>query len=284
MSLRFLSAILVLSVVLSSCTARPPVLFQSPLQVAAPEQQAYVPLVVSAPNKLGIAGCGSCATLGCSWCYSWSPWPGASAGVERVPMLRDASNMQVTLLGGNSEWLMGFNEPDLCPQQACLTPEQAAQLWREIEAKWPDKKLVAPAPSHLHPEWLVQWYLAYQDRYGAAPRVDALALHCYWRTAADCITLAEEYAGLAELWDIREGWVTEFTFTPIVADWQAQIVQFTAYLERSAFWTRYAPFVSHVPCAANDPYWDCAASGDPSLLTVDGQMTEIGRMYQHATW
>jgi hypothetical protein len=280
--LRFcLGALVVL--LLAGCTVPPPVSFRSPLAVPEQLHRLYVPGVFGSPNKLGLAGCGSCVTLGCAWCYSWSPWPGSSAGVERVPMIRDKTNVSVTQLGGNSDWLMGFNEPDLCPEQACLTPAEAAVLWREIETRWPDKRLVAPAPSHLHPEWLVQWYLAYQERYGQAPRIDALAMHCYWRTADDCITLAQEFEGLAEIWGIQEGWVTEFAFTQTTANWQAQIRQFTESLERSAFWTRYAPFVSHIPCSADDVYWNCAASGDPSLLTTFGQLTDIGRMYQRAT-
>jgi len=198
-------------------------------------------------------------------------------------MIRDASNVNVTLLGGNSDWLMGFNEPDLCPEQACLTPDMAAILWRDVERKWPDRKLVAPVPSHLHPAWIEQWRASYIELYGQAPRVDALALHCYFRTARDCIALAQRYEALAQSWGVREGWVTEFAFTPAVANWQAQIAGFVAYLERSTFWTHYAPFVSYTPCVTDDPYWDCAASGDPSLLTVFGQLTDIGRLYQRAT-
>ena len=238
----------------------------------------YLPQVQAVPNKLGVAGCGSCAELGCAWCYAWSPWPGQSAGVESVPMIRDASNVQVTLLGGNSGWLMGFNEPDLAGQ-AELTPIAAAVLWREIERKWPERRLVAPAPSHLHPEWLVQWYEVYTQMYGAQPRVDALALHCYL-SAAECIELAQQYEGLAALWGIREGWLTEFAYTAVTTDWQAQISTLTTYIEQTPFWARYAPFVSHMPCAAGDPFWNCQSGGDPSLFMLDGRLTEVGRAYQ----
>jgi hypothetical protein len=274
----------------AGCTARPPVLFRSPLATPDVSQAAYeanaltfvspvyLPVVYSVPNKLGVAGCGPCVTLGCSWCYSWSPWPGASAGVERVPMIRDATNVNVAQLGGNSDWLMGFNEPDLAGQ-ADLAPDIAAALWRRIEERWPDKRLVAPVPSHLHPDWLVQWYEAYQIRYGQAPRIDALAMHCYL-SATKCIALAQEYEGLATLWGVQEGWVTEFAYTAVVPNWEAQIAQLVTYLEQTPFWTRYAPFVSHESC--DNEFWNCAAAGDPSLLDGFGQLTDIGRAYQRA--
>ncbi len=254
----------------------------SAAEVSAPEPFAspvYLPQVYAAPNKLGVAGCGPCASLQCYWCYSWSPLPSVSPGIEHVPMIRDADDLAVSELGGNSDWLMGFNEPDLSGQ-ANLSPGQAALLWREIEAKWPDRKLVAPAPSHLHPEWLVQWWIAYQDRYGQPPRVDALALHCYHRTAADCIRLAREYEGLAEVWGVKEGWVTEFAFTVVVPNWKTQVSEFVTYLEQSPFWTRYAPFVSRETC--DNEFWDCATAGDPSLFDRFGQLTEVGRAYQRA--
>src|SRR5574343_224524 len=284
------AGLIALIILLSGCTARPPVLFRSPLATPDVSQAAYeanaltfvspvyLPVVDSVPNKLGVAGCGPCGALGCAWCYSWSPWPGAPVGVERVPMIRDATNVNVTQLGGNSAWLMGFNEPDLAGQ-ANLSPERAAELWRELERKWPDRKLVAPAPSHLHPEWLVQWWVAYEERYGQPPRVDALALHCYL-SADNCIRLAQEYAGLAEVWGIREGWVTEFAFTPVVPNWEQQVSEFVTYLEQSPFWTHYAPFVSRETC--DNEFWDCATAGDPSLFDRFGQLTEVGRAYQRA--
>lgn len=270
----FRRAILFVAILLlAGCGNVPKLPYPRTLTFVSP---VYLPLVQATPNKLGVAGCG-CSSLGCGWCYSWSPWPNVSPGIEAVPMIRDASSVYALRLGGNSDWLMGFNEPDLAGQ-ADLTPDEAAQLWRIVEAKWPDKLLVAPVPSHLHPYWLHGFYAAYVTRYGQAPRLDALAMHCYLPTAQECIALAEQYEGLAQAWGIREGWVTEFAWTSVSADWQAQIAQFTTYLEQSDFWMRYAPFVSYETC--DNEFWDCATAGDPSLFDRFGQLTEVGRMYQ----
>lgn len=265
----------VITILLLACCGNVPKLpYPRTLTFVSP---VYLPLIEAVPNKLGVAGCGQVGTLGGAWCYAWSPYPGVQAGIEAVPMIRDASSVYALRLGGNSDWLMGFNEPDLAGQ-ADLTPDEAAQLWRIVEAKWPDKLLVAPVPSHLHPYWLHGFYAAYVTRYGQAPRLDALAMHCYLPTAQECIALAEQYEGLAQAWGIREGWVTEFAWTSVSADWQAQIAQFTTYLEQSDFWMRYAPFVSYETC--DNEFWDCATAGDPSLFDRFGQLTDIGRMYQ----
>lgn len=240
----------------------------------------YIPLIYATPNKLGVAGCGPCAMVGCNWCYGWIPNPVAQPGIETVPMIRDANDLEVTTnLGGSSPWLMGFNEPDLAGQ-AGLTPDMAAVLWREIEARWPARKLVAPVPSHLHPAWLEQWYASYIELYGQAPRIDALAMHCYHGRVADCIALAQKYENFAAAWGVNEGWVTEFAWTPVTVDWQAQATEFVTYLEQSTFWTRYAPFVARETC--DNEFWDCATAGDPSLFDRFGQLTEVGRLYQRA--
>lgn len=270
---------LIIVALLSGCVGQLPRPFVSPLAVPAPfVSPLYLPLIAAVPNKLGVAGCGSCVTLGCSWCYAWSPSVNVLDDIETVPMIRDADDLTVAQLGGNSPWLMGFNEQDLTGQ-ADLSPSEAAVLWRQIEQRWPDRKLVAPAPSHLHPEWLVQWWFAYEGQYGQTPRVDAIAMHCYL-SAENCIALAEQYEGLAAIWGIREGWVTEFAYTEIVPNWEQQIAQFVTYLEQSDFWTRYAPFVSHETC--DNEFWNCAAAGDPSLFDAFGQLTDIGRSYQRA--
>lgn len=250
--------------------------FVSPLAVEAFRSPLLLPLVVSAPNKLGLAGGNSAqaADLGASWVYQWVPQCNAG-DVECVPMIWGRNDMTATVSSGT--WLMGFNEPDL-GGQSNLLPVEAAVLWREIECRWPHKRLVAPAPSHENPYWIEGFFSAYVSAYGRAPRLDALAMHCYLPTAQECIALAEQYEGLAQAWGIREGWVTEFAWTSVSADWQAQIAQFTTYLEQSDFWMRYAPFVSYETC--DNEFWDCATAGDPSLFDRFGQLTDIGRMYQ----
>lgn len=241
-----------------------------PLATVQPMRRAYfLPGLVRAPSKLGMGGCPvSCEAFGCSWCYAWSTTPGRLTGVETVPMIRDLSMVEWQI-GGNSAWVLGFNEPDLCPWQACLTPEAAVWPTVRIEERFPDRKLVAPAPSSQHVEWLPQFREAFHRATGRHPRWDALAAHCYLWTADRCIELVKLFVGWCELWGVPELWVTEFAFVPAwAADPEAEARKFTAYLESEPRVTRYAPFLSHG--GGCDPFWpDCRPEADPSLLEAD---------------
>ena len=118
-------------------------------------------------GKLGLAG-GTVAqanALGASWMYDWSATPPtAEYGIESVPMIGNADRVAYDL-GGNSVWILGFNEPDLAVQSN-ITPEYAAQLWRQIETRYPQRKLVSPAVSDPDSGWLLRFRLAYYTEYG----------------------------------------------------------------------------------------------------------------------
>lgn len=251
-----------------------------PRTVAA--HQMYVPYVVAVPNKLGLAGGNGAQAdaLGARWVYQWVPQ--CEAGdVECVPMIWGRNDMTATVSSGS--WLMGFNEPDMA-KQANLTPAEAAVLWREIEDRWAGKRLLAPAPSHLHPEWIEGFYAAYVTAYGRAPRLDGLAFHCYRPTAAECIEIGTRFVGLAQAWGVEEVWCTEFAFVPAYSGGDAddEAAEFVTWLEQQPMITRYAPFVAHITCDWSWP--DCRPSANPSLFAADGSLTEIGNWYAKATW
>lgn len=260
-----------------------PTVTPSPMPTVTPRPTATATAAPMAANKLGIGGCvGSCGVLGCSWCYSWTPnpetWPGVDH--ERVAMVWGAGDVGKTL-GGNSIWLMGFNEPDL-DGQANLSPARAAELWRQVEQLYPSRKLVAPAPSHLHPEWIGQFRDAYIAMYQSPPRLDALAFHCYW-TAAECIRIGKQFVAWAQAWGVPEVWCTEFAFVPAWnADAAGDARRFVAWLEGERVITRYAPFVSYI--RGGEAYWpDTRPEANPSVLTATGELTVIGRWYARAT-
>lgn len=256
--------------------------FASPVGAAGSRTyRTYLPLWIESGNKLGLGGCpGSCEVLGCSWCYSWLPDPGTWAGVdhERVPMIWGRNDVGATV-GGNSVWLMGFNEPDLSGQ-ANLSTGTAAVLWREIERLYPERKLVAPAPSDVWPGWIDAMRYAYFARYGSWPRFDALAFHCYKPTANECIAIGRQFVAWARAWGVREVWCTEFAFLPAwTADAEGEARRFVAWLEGEPLVTRYAPFVSYIDFSAGPPWWWPWAGPDPSVLTETGELTAIGRWY-----
>lgn len=246
----------------------------------------YFPLVFAQPsvpaahvppsgNKLGLTGNSVVGqkTLGAAWAYSWTNQMDLQVK-ESVPMIWGGfPSGQVPPVTGSSRWLMGFNEPDL-KGQADLTPAQAVPLWSQIEQKYPDRLLVAPGPSHDHPEWIVQFRDAFIAKYGRPPRFDALSVHCYWGMAQQCIDLTKRYEGWASAWGTHEVWVTEFYLAR-----EDQAKAFVAWMEADPMVTRYSPFVGWIDCSDRRT-WHCAEGGDPSLLTRDmTKLTTIGRWY-----
>lgn len=181
---------------------------------------------------------------------------------------------------GNSRWVMGFNEPDLCPSQACMSPLAAAIEWRQVELALSDRLLVSPAPSDLHPEWLLQFRQEFYNRYGRWPRLNALAAHCYRRTAADCIVLVEQFVTWAKEWNAQEVWVTEFAFMPCryPADGaQVEAHKFIAWLEASAvaryfWWSNRQMGAAFEQGPTNPACWT-------GLVDRWGNLTDLGQMY-----
>jgi hypothetical protein len=241
-----------------------------------PSARQWIPMIAKGKlTKLGMAGCpSSCAAFGCSWCYSWVPDPGTRPGVESVPMIWGRKDLGKPL-GGNSKWLMGFNEPDL-RGQSDLSIQEAVQLWHDLEERYPDRFLVSVAPSHLAVDWLPIWREVFIRTYGRPPRVDALAVHCYM-TADECIAMVKRYISWAKAWGVAEVWVTEMMQTSAAA-----ARKFADWLTLEPMVTRFAPYVSRQDCS--DDTWNCALSGDPSLLNADGSLTAKGGWYARPEW
>lgn len=220
---------------------------------------------------------GECADQFGSWGYDWSGRPPA-CNMETVPM---AWSGLPGILGGNSQWLMGFNEPDR-PDQSNLSPERAATLWAQIEERYPDRKLVAPAPSHLHPEWIVDFRDTYIAEFDHPPRLDALALHCYLQSAAQCVDLTDKFIGWAQAWNVPGGvWVSEFNFgleggrrSEIAAWAQAQV--FIDWMNAMPAVSRFAWFASRVN--GSEP-WAAPLGWNTSLLNPDDSLTFWGLHY-----
>jgi hypothetical protein len=181
-----------------------------------------------------------------SWDYNWGAYPTLCQSTESIPMLWGEA-MLTPHVGGNSSWVMGFNEPDL-REQANLSPERAAELWRKVEAWYPNRKLVAPVPSSGNRTWLPQFRQAYIAEYAHAPRLDALAMHCYYQTASECIQLAQWFEDRLAEWHVPELWVTEFAVFPcsnLSLDQAAhELKTFIDWMETQSPITRYAYFAN----------------------------------------
>ena len=186
-----LSALLAL-LALSGCVAPAPHPFVSPLSLTftSPLPAAhlvYLPLYTHTISKRGISlACGyedmarldrETQELGVSWIWNWQTNPPVFEGIDSVPCVWGAAYIGRPL-GGNSEWVIGFNEPEQ-RDQANLTPAQACALWPQLEAKTVGRKLTSPQVVQWPPTWLEDFYTTCVEINGRPPRMDALAVHTY---------------------------------------------------------------------------------------------------------
>ena len=125
-------------------------------------------------DKLTAAGAG--------WTYGWGyRVPASTPNLDVVPMIRTASTLTdanvATLtearIAGANRYLLGFNEPD-SPNQANLTPTQAANLWPKLQKT--GLILGSPAPALATNGWLREFMILAGKRH---LRVDFIALHYY---------------------------------------------------------------------------------------------------------
>lgn len=278
------------ALLLAACAGGPPVFVPAPTPTVSPirvpkaiEPVSFIPGVwgayQSCPKRgvgLTYSRCDDVSATHVAWYYTWGTEPIRCAGAEAVPMLwgRSAVGEPVS---GDGEWLMGFNEPDR-PDQANMAPAEAAMLWRQVEHAYVTRRLLSPAPSHMNLDWLVKFWQAYIDLYGAPPRLDALAVHCYLTTAAECQSVIMTVAGWAEDWGVPGGvWLTEFAFVPEkTLDWAEQTIDFIAWLDANPAVARYAWFASRI--VGNEP-WYVPGSGGSLLDPQTDNLTQFGQEY-----
>ena len=244
--------------------------------------KTYIPVVYSPINKFGISGGNNqmAQVIGASWFYAWNPIVDIS-GVEGVAMMRDGTSINNIVID-NSNYLLGFNEPDVCPNQACITPANAAILWHIIEERFPNKKLVSPATSHNTPTWLIQFRDEYYKLYQKYPRLDALAFHCYYNNANQCIEYGKQIITLAKEWEIPEVWCTEFSFLKALnVNYIKEIEDFITWLEYEPIITHYSPYVTYNGECPSLWWNDCRTDANPSLFEKDlVTLTELGKLYK----
>lgn len=240
----------------------------------------FIPIIISPINKFGVAGGTEQSTkiIGASWFYTWSSANNAQS-VEFVPMIWDETHINDEIIS-NSDYILGFNEPDLSGQ-ANISPVEAAKYWKIIEEKYSNKKLISPAVSHLHKEWLLEFRDSYYNLYNEYPRLDGIAFHCYLPSANECINLGKYFINLANNWNVKEIWCTEFAFLEVYnKDYKNQINIFISWLESEQMIERYAPYVSYNGECPSWYWTDCRSIADPSLFEKDLEtLTELGKIY-----
>ncbi|MEW1864004.1 glycoside hydrolase family protein [Streptomyces sp. NPDC088194] len=195
------------------------------------------------------------ADVGAGWYYDWSTTPGAvtgPAGTEFVPMIWGAADVNATALAQAAQQgteLLGFNEPDLAGQ-AAMSPDQALDLWPQLEAT--GLRLGAPAVAYggdTPGGWLDQFMSGAAAR---GYRVDFIPLHWYGGDFSSAA--ADELRGyLQAVYDRyhKPIWLTEYALTdfsgstpryPTAQQQTDFVTSSTAMLDSLPFVERYAWF------------------------------------------
>jgi hypothetical protein len=221
------------------------------------------------------------AYVNAAWAWNWGDNPPLFPNVESIPNVWDGPVKGK--LGGNSVWLMGPNEPNV-DWQANSTPQEVAAWWPTFEAT--DRCLTSPQMSdgESGKEWIIAFYQAYTASHaGRPPKMDALAFHCY-QSVEGCIQLARDYMAMAEAWDIKEVWVSEFSFfrSPDTSIRQAvtDAERFITWMEAEPMITRYAWYSSRVECCLNGKTCSYDPEVDAPLFNWNGTPSSFGKMYR----
>ena len=290
-------ALAIIALALIVVLSKSQVLLPKPATVSSPEQiyKAYIPFV-SMPQSLsrGIAmanpNCQDLTDMGATWQYTWGNDPVICPGKESVPMLW-GRNQVGAMVGGNSQYLLEFNEPNFSDQSNLTQLECAQLIWQiENDPQYAGYKLVSPAIGDGRYEWLIGLRNTFIDLYGRPPRWDVIAFHYYvlndsWFKIGK--EKLDQYVLLAEEWG-AELWVTEFAVVPLApitpnyTHEQAltKLDEWMAYMKPKAL--RYAYFTNRingsmeVGCA-----WLNGCSKFALFDFTTGTMTQYGLRYRH---
>jgi len=228
--------------------------------------------------------------------YNWAPMVGPGNGYERIPMIRDWDDLilqilsQLTesvfqvILGGNSDYVMMFNEPDLPPPAGSDMASYLVVLGQAmVEALLPDTKIVSPAYSQYAYTRLETDYENFYETYGRYPRWDVIAYHCYFiDTAQPCMTVLNWMIAFADRIEADTGkrpkiWNTEFaalvTTGTAGPNWAPSVAAGSAYIDamEAVGVDKYFWF-SH--CDEAMPGYICRLAED------DGTLNPLGQMYK----
>ncbi len=192
-----------------------------------------------------------------NWNYNWGTTLSSTAGdlfkeygVDFDPMTWNASYSEsaiADLAAWGSEYLLGFNEPNLT-DQANMTPAQAAELWPDVVAiaKKYGLKLISPAMNYGTLDgysdpitWLDEFFaidgISLDD-------IDGIAVHCYMYS----LSALKNYIEMFKKYG-KPIWLTEFcgySGSTISATNQINyMVECINYLESDDDVFRYAWFI-----------------------------------------
>lgn len=160
---------------------------------------------------------------GVSWAYDWSlgsllgSTTGLPSGVQYVPQIWGTSDLGsvatavTTLLDSGSQYILGFNEPDMV-SQANIAPTDAANYYlTQILPFKGNAMLISPAvTSSMTPGMGLSWFDEFMSACGTPCGLTGLAVHWYGNTVDEFTTFVQQAMSKASQYGLSEVWVTEF--------------------------------------------------------------------------
>ncbi|KAJ5627390.1 CAZyme family GH128 [Penicillium herquei] len=210
-----------------------------------------------------------------TWAYNWafsdSDLP---SGVDYVPMLWGAKFFGGWLtaiesaLSSGSNYILGFNEPDMA-SQADMSPSTAAGYYQQYITPYSGSaKLISPAvTSSTDTGKGLSWFEEFMTDCSSC-NITGLAVHWYGDSVDDFKSFVQQAVSTASTYNIEEVWVTEFalnadasgvTDQSTAADFVNEAIE---WMDSQANVTRYSYFM----CADN-------------YLLTNGALNTVGTAY-----
>lgn len=196
-----------------------------------------------------------------SWAYNWAMTLSGSLppGVEYVPMLWGAKDFGgwagtiQTVLSSGSNYILGFNEPDMT-NQASMSPTDAANYYKTYITPYSGQaKLISPAvTSSMTPGMGLSWFQSFMGQCSGC-NITGLAVHWYGNSGDEMISFMQQAISTAQSYNLPEVWVTEFALLNDIngsgnpAATAAFLNQVMPWMDSQSMISRYSYFM----CAQN---------------------------------
>ncbi|KAJ5102622.1 hypothetical protein N7532_003151 [Penicillium argentinense] len=193
-----------------------------------------------------------------AWAYNWAMSLSGDlpSGIDFVPMLWGAKDFGgwvaaiETALSSGSEYILGFNEPDM-PSQACMSSSDAASYYQSYITPYAGQaKLISPAVTSSTTDGQgLSWFKSFMDQCTSCG-ITGLAVHWYGSTADEFKSFVQEAIDTASSYSLSEVWITEFALSADIngvvdeATTVAFLNDVIPYLDGQPSVTRYSYFMA----------------------------------------
>ncbi|KAJ5123660.1 Glycoside hydrolase superfamily [Penicillium atrosanguineum] len=211
-----------------------------------------------------------------SWAYNWGMWSFGDlpSNVEYVPMLWGSQYFTgwvaaiETALSGGSDYILGFNEPDM-PSQADMTPADAASYYTQYITPYSGQaKLISPSvTSSTESGAGLSWMTEFLGDCSSCG-LTGLAVHWYGTTAEEFESFITQAITTAQEYSLTEVWITEFALN-------ADVNGVADASTTAAFLDTVQPWLDSQSMVTRYSYFMCAEN----YLLTDNALNAVGDAY-----